>query len=131
MSYNIKHGVGNDEVLDLSRALEVIKEQSPDLVALQEIDHFAQRSDSIDQTNWLAEALDMMGTFGPFMDFQGGEYGMASLTTKPLLASHNLQLPDGLREPRTSIIQEVEIAHNTSILFANVHFDWIFCYKTD
>jgi endonuclease/exonuclease/phosphatase family metal-dependent hydrolase len=125
MSYNIKHGMGNDDTLDLSRSMEVIKEQRPDLLALQEIDHFAQRSDSIDQTQYFADALEMEGTFGAFMDFQGGAYGMATLASKPLLRTEIVALTDGLYEPRVSIVHEVEVADEISMLFANVHFDWI------
>ena len=125
MSYNIKHGVGNHERLDLSRALEIIKGQAPDLVALQEIDHLAERSDSIDQTAFFAKSLEMTGTFGEFMPFQGGAYGMATLSGKQIKSTKVLSLPDGIYEPRVSIVQEIEIAENTSILFANVHFDWI------
>lgn len=125
MSYNIKHGVGNDDTLDLSRAMDVIKEQAPDLLALQEIDHLAQRSASVDQTAFMAHALKMEGTFGKFMDFQGGAYGMASLANRPLISNEILSLPDGLYEPRASIVQELELTKNLSLLFANVHFDWI------
>lgn len=125
MSYNVKHGVGNDQQLDLSRALEVIKAQSPDLVALQEIDHFVERSDSVDQTHFLASELHMTGTFGQFMTFQGGGYGMSTLSAKPVSLTKILPLPDGVYEPRISIVQEIEVAQGTSILFANVHLDWI------
>lgn len=125
MSYNIKHGVGNDDSLDLSRALSVIKAQQPDWIALQEIDHFAQRSDSTDQTAFFGEALGMEAVFGEFMPFQGGAYGMAALSAWPIGSTQVLQLPDGLYEPRSSIIQEVLVAEGASILLANVHFDWI------
>lgn len=125
MSYNIKHGVGNDDTLDLSRALEVIKFQAADYVALQEVDHLAERSDSIDQTNFFADSLGINGTFGEFMPFQGGDYGMATLSSKPIKLTKVLSLPDGIYEPRVSIVQEIEVAENTSIMFANVHFDWI------
>ncbi|MFY0591062.1 endonuclease/exonuclease/phosphatase family protein [Roseivirga sp.] len=125
MSYNIKHGVGNDEVLDLSRAAAIIKAQAPDLCGLQEIDHFCSRSDSVGQIDFLAKQTGMKGSFGKFMDYQGGQYGMATLSAKPIANTKVLALPDGLYEPRSAIIQEVEIAEGCTILFVNVHFDWI------
>jgi endonuclease/exonuclease/phosphatase family metal-dependent hydrolase len=73
MSYNIRHGEGMDMVLDLSRAGAIIQSQSPDICGLQEVDHFCSRSDSVDQTDYLAQKTQMEGTFGRFMDFQGGE----------------------------------------------------------
>lgn len=125
MSYNIKHGEGMDNILDLSRAAEIIKAQAPDLCALQEIDNYCSRSDSVGQTDYLAQKAHMTGTFGRFMSYQGGEYGMATLSAKPLISTKVLKLPDGIHEPRSSIIHEVQIAKGCTIVFVNVHFDWI------
>ena len=125
MSYNIRHGVGLDTILDLSRSAKIIKSQAPDLCGLQEVDNFCLRSDSIGQTDYLAQKTIMKGTFGKFMNFQGGEYGMATLTVKPLNSTKVLQLPIGKYEPRTSIVHEVQIAKGCNIVFANVHFEWI------
>lgn len=125
MSYNIRHGAGMDEVLDLSRAAAVIKAQAPSIVGLQEIDDYCQRTDSVGQTAFLTEQTNMNGTFGKFMDYQGGEYGMATLSAKPLTSTKVLMLPDGIHEPRSAIVHEVEIAKDCNIVFVNVHFDWI------
>lgn len=125
MTYNIRHGEGNDTILDLSRSARIIKAQAPDLCGLQEIDHFCTRTDSIGQTAHLAEATQLEGTFGQFMDYQGGAYGMATLLAKPIVSTHLLRLPDGKYEPRSSIVHEVQLAERCTILFANVHFDWI------
>jgi len=125
MSYNIRHGEGMDTILDLSRSAKIIKSHAPDLCGLQEVDYFCLRSNSVGQTDYLAQKTFMTGTFGKFMNFQGGEYGMATLTAKPLISTKVLPLPDGKYEPRTSIIHEVQIAEACTIAFANVHFDWI------
>ncbi|MCU4157051.1 endonuclease/exonuclease/phosphatase family protein [Carboxylicivirga sp. A043] len=125
MSYNIRHGEGLDNELDLSRSGQVIKSEAPHLCALQEVDSYCRRSDSVNQTNYLAQYTSMTGTFGKFMDFDGGEYGMATLSSKPLLSTKVLQLPNGLHEPRSAIVHEVEIAKACTIVFVNVHFDWL------
>ncbi|MGR3810297.1 endonuclease/exonuclease/phosphatase family protein [Jiulongibacter sp. NS-SX5] len=125
MSYNIRHGEGLDLQLDLSRAAQVIQNEAPDLCGLQEIDHHCTRSDSVNQTEYLAQQTGMKGTFGAFMDFQGGQYGMATLAGLPLVSTMVLTLPEGLHEPRSAIFHEVEIAKGCSLIFANVHFDWI------
>ena len=125
MSYNIRHGEGMDRVLDLSRSADVIKAVAPHLCGLQEVDNFCSRSDSVGQTEYLAKYSAMQGTFGKFMNYQGGEYGMATLSDKRLLSSEILSLPDGKYEPRTSIVHSVELAKGAIISFANVHFDWI------
>ena len=125
MSYNIRHGVGLDTILDLSRSAHVIASQAPDLCGLQEVDNFCLRSDSIGQTAYLAQKTSMNGVFGKFMDFQGGEYGMVTLSSKPLKSTKVLQLPNAKYEPRVSIVHEVAITKDCNIVFANVHFDWI------
>ena len=125
MSYNIRHGEGLDKVLDLSRAASIIKSIGPDLCALQEIDDFCLRSDRVGQTKYLAQYTNMVGTFGKFMDFQQGEYGMSTLTTKPIISTKILELPDGKYEPRTAIVHEIKIADTCIIAFANVHLDWV------
>ena len=125
MTYNIRHGLGMDGILDLSRAAEIIKAQAPDLCGLQEIDNYCLRSDSVGQTDYLAQKTTMTGTFSKFINFQGGEYGMATLSTKPLISTKLLQLPDGIQEPRSSIIHEVQIAEGCTLVFVNVHLDWI------
>ena len=38
LSYNIKHGYGMDDQVDLNRSAQLINRLKPDLVALQEID---------------------------------------------------------------------------------------------
>ncbi len=124
MSYNIRHGEGLDTLLDLSRSAQIIKSQAPDLCGLQEIDNFCLRSDSLNQTDYLSQKTNMEGVFGKFMYYQGGEYGMATLSAKPIISTKVLQLPDAKYEPRVSIVQEVQLSKNCNIVFANVHFDW-------
>lgn len=125
MSYNIRHGEGMDNIQDLSRVADIIIAHEPDLIGLQEIDNYCQRSDSISQTQYLAKKTYLNGTFSSFMDYQGGEYGMATLSAFPLISTKHVKLPDGIYEPRTAIIHQVEIAVGCTIVFVNVHFDWI------
>ena len=54
LAYNIKHGRGNDNQVDLTRTAEVIRRLHPDFVALQEVDQQVQRSGGIDQARELA-----------------------------------------------------------------------------
>lgn len=125
MSYNIRHGERLDSALDLSSSARIITSQAPDLCALQEVDNQCSRSNNVEQIKYLANETNMKGTFGKFMDFDKGQYGMATLAAKPILSTEIIKLPDGKYEPRTSIIHKVQLSENITILFANVHFDWI------
>ena len=131
ISYNIRHGKGLDNIQDLSRAAEIILLQAPDLCGLQEVDEFCMRSDSVSQTNYLAKRTLMKGTFSKFMDYDKGEYGMSTLYSKPVISTKILKLPNAIYEPRSSIINEIKIAESNSILFVNVHLDWVIGEKGD
>lgn len=106
LAYNIRHGAGMDDQLDLERAAQLIRDHDPDIVTLQEIDKLCARTNGVDQAAWLGEACGLHSAFGDFMPYQGGEYGMAVLSRYPILEVHNLRLPDG-SEPRTALGVEV------------------------
>lgn len=107
LAYNIRHGAGMDDKLDLERAAQLIREYDPDIVTLQEVDKVCTRTNGVDQAAWLGEACGLHSAFGAFMPYQGGEYGMAILSRYPILEEHNLRLPDG-SEPRTALGIEVQ-----------------------
>lgn len=122
LAYNIKHGRGNDNVVDLSRAAAIINELKADLVALQEIDNGTRRTDGVDQAKRLGELTGMHHAFGSFFDYDGGEYGMAILSRYPLKEVTNHRLPAG-SEPRTSLAVVVQpFADGPEVVFVGVHF---------
>ncbi len=120
MSYNIRHGEGNDGVLDLARAAAVIAAVDPHVVALQEVDRECGRSGSVDQAAWLGEALDMDHRFGAFMEYDGGEYGMAILSRLPIVDSENYRLPPGA-EPRSALAVRVRLEDDTELVVVGIH----------
>ena len=64
----------------------------------------------------------MHHSFAKFMDYDGGEYGLAVLSKYPILKSHIHRLPDG-EEPR--VVLEVEAKVNGKLIsFASIHLDW-------
>jgi hypothetical protein len=55
MTYNIQHGAGEDDRLDLRRIADEIRSGGVEVPALQEVDrHWSARSDFVDQAQWLA-----------------------------------------------------------------------------
>ena len=122
LSYNIKHGRGMDGKVDLERAAAVINRLRPDLVALQEVDQRARRSGVIDQAAELGKMTDMHHAFGSFFAFEGGQYGMAILSRRPLREVTNHRLPPGT-EPRTALVATVRpLQRGPEVVFANVHY---------
>jgi endonuclease/exonuclease/phosphatase family metal-dependent hydrolase len=122
LTYNIHHGAGNDEVLDLERIARLIRSLDPDLVALQEIDNRTERTDRVSQAAELGRMTGLGSVFGPFMDFRGGQYGMAVLSDLPFVNPTNHELPEG-PEPRSSLAIHVQLPDGAGeLIFAGVHF---------
>ena len=125
LSYNIRHGVGMDGKLDLQRIADIISAKRPDLVALQEVDMNCKRTGKINISEQLARMVGMQYKFAKFMDYQGGEYGMAVLSRLPIIKTIRHQLPKG-SEPRCALEIQVKIKNNNSpISFISIHNDWI------
>ena len=124
VSYNIRHGRGTDERVDLARTAAVLRALTPDVVGLQEVDRVVRRSGGIDEAAQLGASLGMAHAFGAFMPYQGGEYGLAILSRFPIVRATPIRLPDG-NEPRVALAATVVRAPGDTIVVVNVHFDWV------
>jgi endonuclease/exonuclease/phosphatase family metal-dependent hydrolase len=120
MAYNIKHGHGNDGVVDLERAAAVIEAVAADVVTLQEVDQRCGRSGNLDQAAWLGERLGMRPIFGTFMDYDGGRYGMAILSRLPIVEWENHVLPPGA-EPRSALSARLRLEDGSDVVVVGIH----------
>ncbi|NNF13425.1 MAG: hypothetical protein HKN72_09385 [Gemmatimonadetes bacterium] len=84
VAYNIKHGRGMDDVVDLVRIADVLRSLNADVIALQEVDDRTDRTGGVDQVGVLGELLGYRGVHGPHRPYQGGHYGNAVLTRLPI-----------------------------------------------
>ena len=62
-TYNIRHGLGDDDKLDLARVSSVVREIDADILFLQEVDRDAPRSGRVPQAQWLAGELGMSAAY--------------------------------------------------------------------
>lgn len=127
LTYNIHHGVGNDNILNLPRIAEVINSLNPDIVALQEVDINVPRSGNVDQASKLAEWTGMNVIFGKAIDLTGGEYGMALLSRYAIAYSEVTLLPiiDG-DEQRIVLTVKIEPENGfPEFTFSGTHLEWI------
>jgi len=90
MSYNVHHGVGSDSTFDIYRIADVITQSSADIVALQDVDRWVDRTGRIDMMTKLADLTGMTYTFAKSMDIDGGEHGNGLLTRFPILEERPL-----------------------------------------
>ena len=91
--WNIRHGRGTDDEVDLDRIAEVLRALDADVIALQEVDDRTERTGGVDQVSVLAEALRYEGFHGPHRPYQGGFYGNALLTRLPVLTQQTHAIP--------------------------------------
>jgi len=116
MTYNICHGEGLDNVIDLDRQANIIRDAMPDIVGLQEVDSCVKRSGYVHQVGILAKSLGMYSTFGPAIPLTKGKYGVAILSKEKPLSYHNIPLPG--KEARTLLVCEFQ-----EYVFATTHLD--------
>ncbi len=119
LAYNIRHGAGMDDALDLRRAAAVINALRPDVVTLQEVDSGVHRTEGADQAALLADWTGTEAVFGDFMPYQGGRYGMAILSRLPVLDSTNHRLPPGA-EPRSALAATLQVG-DIEVIVVGIH----------
>ena len=124
MSYNIHVGVGMDKKLDLQRIADVIKQEKPDLVGLQEVDRGVKRTEGKDEIAELVKMTGMHSAFAHNIDFQGGQYGVAILSRYPITSTdHRKYENKRVAERRGMLRVEVNVAGRT-LNFVTTHLDY-------
>lgn len=129
MTYNVHHcnPPASPNLIDVAAIAKVIKDESPDFVALQEIDVMTTRSGKdLDQAKELGRLTGMHYFFAKAIDLQGGAYGVAILSKLPFLETDKQLLPmkDGLSgEQRVIGWVTVQLENGKKMIFASTHFD--------
>ena len=124
MTYNIHVGVGMDKKLDLARIAGVINAQHPDLVGLQEVDRGVERTQRIDEIAEIARMTKMDYAFAFNLRYQGGQYGVAILSSFPIMATdHRLYKNTREAERRGFIRAEMRVNEYT-VNFVTTHLDY-------
>lgn len=109
VTYNIHHGEGMDGKVDIDRIVNVIQPLNPHIVCLQEVDRNLPRTMHRDMPALFAKKLEMDVVFEPNFQFDGGEYGNATLTNLPILKHRNIALPNPIStEPRGCLVVTVK-----------------------
>ncbi len=105
MTYNIHHAVGMDGEYAPERIAQVILQEAPDVVALQEVDSASRRVDGRYVAGDIARSTGMHATFAGAIPLQGGKYGVALLSKSAPEAVTRLPLP-GSEEKRVLLIAD-------------------------
>ena len=101
LSWNIHKGIGGrDRRYALSRIIDVIEAENPDVICLQEVDRLVRRSRFDDQPRLLARYFRCHGVFQANVPVGRGGYGNLVLSRWPVVSRHRLLLRQGGRKPR-------------------------------
>ena len=128
-SFNIHHGAGTDDRLDLERVAAEIDRTGAAIVGLQEVDrHWGDRSAFVDQAQWLADRLGMSVVYGanldldpPATDRPRRQYGTAILSSHPIVYSRNTLLPRPQNGEQRGLLEAAIDVDGVRIRVANTH----------
>ena len=124
MTYNIHTGIGMDKKLDLARVAQVINQQHPDLVGLQEVDRGVTRTQGIDEIAELARLTNMNYDFAFNLRYQGGQYGVAILSRFPIQAHEHRMYQNTREAERRGFVRIVVSVNGTQVSFVTTHLDY-------
>lgn len=122
MTYNIHSGFGRDRQYRLERIIDVIAPESPDIVALQEVDNNMPRSNFDNQSERLAKALGMDYHHCVSYTVEDGEYGITTLSRFPILNKqrHDISYPRRFKA-RSVLRTDLKIDESILLHVFNVH----------
>lgn len=124
MTYNIHHGEGLDQKLDLARIAKLITDQRADIVGLQEVDRGCERTQKRDLPAELAQLTGLKVHFEKNIPYQGGEYGNAVLTRFPIKHAKNTHFKMLRPGEQRGVLQLVLDVRGRDVLFLNTHIDY-------
>ncbi len=126
LCYNLRFG----ELASLEELAAFIKEQNPDIVALQEVDcrTYRDRTPKQHGKDFITELgfrTGMLTAYGKTIPHAGGYYGIGILSKFPLAKVERILLPktENGKEQRAVLVAEVEYAEGEYITFASTHLD--------
>lgn len=139
-SYNIQYGKGKDDQFDLDRIIAELGD--PDLIALQEVETYTERSGMVHQAEEIARRLQHMHwVYGPGIDLDASEvvdgkpvhrrrqFGNMVLSRWPILSTINHTLPKiamhGIFHLQRTLVECVIDAPGGPLRFCSVHLDHV------
>ncbi len=122
ISYNIKNAYGGST---LNKITEVIKNEDPDYVALQEVDSVTSRVNWLNEPKELGDLTNMHWRFAKGISFSGGSYGNSMLSKLPVLETVRIPLPGS--EARVALCTNIDLSNgvdpdNATVTFISTHW---------
>lgn len=119
-SYNIANG--REIYWDFKVLADDIVKNELDIVGIQEVDQFCNRSKNSDTMELLKQYTGMQYyAFFKCIDYDGGEYGTAILSKYPILETKEIELNDGSQVERRLLTYAKIDVEGKEINFFNTH----------
>ena len=112
MMWNIHTAIGDDDIYQINRLIQDIKENDPDILGLNEVDLGAIKTSFVDLPSFIAHKLNMYYFFG-FTFYK--HYGDVILSKYPILKAEIIPLPLAIPSERPRSLIRAEIQINSSI----------------
>jgi endonuclease/exonuclease/phosphatase family metal-dependent hydrolase len=118
LTYNIHKGIGGrDRLYRLGRVIDVIEQENPDLICLQEVDHNCRRSRYQDQAQLLARHFNAVAQLRQTtVRLKTGGYGNLILSRWPFRSVHQISLRMPTKRPRGAQLAVVETPEGSMLL---------------
>ena len=112
----------------LEEVIGHIKEYSPDLLFMRQIDQNTTRTSKTDMPKEVADALEMEYLFAKAFDYQGGGFGNAVFSKYPIIESSAISMLGDLSLAKTPEVRSlamitVKIDEKNILTFAGTEFD--------
>lgn len=128
-TFNIHHGAGGDNVFDLEHIARTIEEMDVDVIGLQEVDHhWSERSEFVDEPDWLARRLYMRYAYGANLDLDPPgsgllrrQFGTAVLSKYPIVRQRNTLLPRLDDHEQRGLLETEIVVRGRRVRFATTH----------
>ncbi|MCE7041644.1 endonuclease/exonuclease/phosphatase family protein [Dyadobacter sp. CY312] len=125
MSFNIRHGVNMNEESNLMDILKIIKENKPDLVALQAVDSLITNGKTQFQLRQLAIQTGMHYTYGVAETSESGSQGVGILSAWPVEKSQTITLPSTPgADPKILLCGLIRHSRNLTFRFCNSRLEY-------
>ena len=120
MTYNLHNGFDTEANLDMEGIAQVIEDNHPDIVALQEVSRGWVISGRLDMLTWLSQRLGLPYVFGPTAD---PYWGNAILSRYPIVEYTFYELPPhNLFIRRGFIVALIDLGHGDHLQVIATHF---------
>lgn len=125
MSFNIRHGLDKNEGSNLRDILNIIKENKPDLIALQAVDSLAENGKVQFQLRQLAIQTGMFYSYGIADKSENGAQGVGILSVWPFEKTQTISLPvtQGA-DPKVLLCGLIKHSRNLTFRFCNSRLEY-------